>query len=346
MSRDRTIFDTGRFLALTPYDRSNTSDMGNQVQTTDVMAGIVTFNPDLERLAQNLDAIACQVGRAVIFDNGSENADELGELVGRWDNVELISGESNFGIAHALNQLLDVAEGAAASYLLTLDQDSVASGGMVSALKSFMSARVGMVTPLIVDRNKQELAAQDASLPPVQTYKRAARRGAITSGALLSVAAAREAGNFDERLFIDYVDYDLNARLLLAGYEILRVNSVTLLHEVGSARPTWLFTFRRTIDGAWRIERFYSFGHSEQRCYFKARNRVVFSRKYGLRFGLTNEGIWQIPQQIVLTLLFEEQKREKLLAFARGVRDGFRLQLGPEPKRCSTHRSDPAERLL
>ena len=295
----------------------------------DVIAGVVCFNPDLERLRQNLDAITPQVPRVVIFDNGSQNAGELEAMSHGWPNVEVVLNGRNDGIAYALNELLAIASAAGAHFFLSLDQDSVATSGMVDELRGLMGPRVAMSTPLIVDRNKPETAMLDAELPPVERYSHPAWRGALTSGALVSVKAATEVGGFDDRLFIDYVDYDLNARLMLAGYEILRANSVTLLHEVGEARRTWLFTPRRTLSGSWRIERFHSFGHSPFRCYYKARNRVIFTKKYGRQLGVTHEGVWQIPQQVLLTVLFENHKRAKLAAFARGIRDGVRFRVDP-----------------
>ncbi len=294
----------------------------------DVMAGIVSFNPDLERLCENVAAIAPQVSRVVIFDNGSDNADEVTALARRWENVEVLLHPRDGVIAFALNRLIDVAHDQGSRFILTLDQDSVATSGMVETpYYGFTSSEVGIVTPLIVDRNKREKAMTYASLPEFQEYTHAAWRGALTSGSLLSVPAARQVGQFDERLFIDYVDYDLNARLMLAGFSILRANRVTLLHEVGNARPTWLRVPRRTLAGSWHLERFYSFGHSPTRCYYKARNRVIFTKKFAHHFGVTHEGIWQIPQQIVLTVLFEDQKRAKLAAFLRGVYDGIRFRL-------------------
>ena len=41
------------------------------------LAGIVTFNPDIERLNENISAIINQVDKVVVVDNGSENADDI-----------------------------------------------------------------------------------------------------------------------------------------------------------------------------------------------------------------------------------------------------------------------------
>lgn len=211
---------------------------------------------------------------------------------------------------------------------MTLDQDSVCSVGMVATLNAHMDSTVGIVTPYVVDRNKLTLAEYGLlRLPPVERYRQAARRGAITSGSLIPLHVWQEVGGYDERFFIDYVDYDFNQRVMNAGYAILRANRASILHEVGRAQATWLRVPRRTISGRWEVERFYSFGHSPSRCYYKARNRVLFTRKHGRQIGITNEGIWQLPQQIALTLLFESGRNAKFTGFVRGAVDGLRMQL-------------------
>lgn len=296
-----------------------------------IIAGIVTFQPDIDRLRQNLAAISPQVSEVIVYDNGSHNREELSKVVASVSNATVMLGGQNDGIAAALNRLAETALKHGAEYLVTLDQDSVCSDMMVSNLASVMGDRVGvgMVTPYIVDRNKMSMEEFHLlSLPEVERYSQPARRGAITSGALTDLQAWKSVGGFDELFFIDYVDYDFNQRLMDAGYSILRANTTPLLHEVGRANPTWLRVPRKDLGGNWHIEKFFSFGHSPTRCYYKARNRILFTRKHGRKLGLTHEGAWQLPQQIALTVIFEKEKTSKLKAFFRGIRDGIREPLG------------------
>lgn len=295
----------------------------------DIVSGIVTYEPDLERLDQNLSAVARQVEAVVVFDNGSSNRAAVRDLVSKYPNAELMESPNNVGIARALNRIFARAKELEAAWVLTLDQDSVVPPGMVGELQDVANTHptAALISPYIVDRNK--LSADEyrtLALPRIERFNQAARKGAITSGALTNLAAVQAVGGFDDRLFIDYVDYDLNQKLMLAGFEILRANHTHLYHEVGKAEKTWLRVPRRDISGNWHLERFYSFGHSPTRCYYKARNRILFSKKYGRAIGVTNEGAWQIPQQVALTLIFESQRAEKLRAFHRGVRDGMRMR--------------------
>ncbi|MFC7850187.1 glycosyltransferase [Arthrobacter sp. NPDC057388] len=293
-----------------------------------IIASIVTFEPDIHRLRQNLEAIAPQVPNVIIYDNGSSNRDEIERVAAAIPNTAVIYSRTNDGIAAALNRLAEACLERGATHILTLDQDSVCSPAMVSGLAPELGDGVGMVTPYIVDRNKLTLEDyQRLTLPQVERYEQPARRGAITSGAMVSLDAWARIGGFDELFFIDYVDYDFNKRLMDAGYSILRVNTVPLLHEVGRATRTWLLVPRKDLAGRWHVERFFAFGHSATRCYYKARNRVLFTRKHGRTLGITHEGVWQLPQQIALTLMFEKQRSAKLKSFVRGIRDGLMVPL-------------------
>lgn len=299
-----------------------------------IAAGIVTFEPDPTRLYDNLSAIVTQVDRVLIFDNSSHNQEAVRSMAGAFQNVTLTCGAENFGIGYALNRLAEAAQAEGAEWLVTLDQDSVCPPGMVGELKATaIGASIAIVAPYICDRNKLAPMPEElALLPATEVFTQPARRGAITSGSLMRLSAWASVGGFDEAFFIDYVDYDMNQRLMDKGYLLVRNNRTQLLHEVGAARKTWLRVPRKDMSGRWHVERFYSFGHSHVRCYFKARNRVLFTRKYWRKLGITHEGIFQLPQQIVLTLLFEPEKLKKLTAFIRGIRDGIRMELSEDPK--------------
>lgn len=301
-------------------------------------AGVVTYNPDLDRLAENLSAILEQTDKVFIVDNGSQNIADIESAWGRSDRIEIIRNEDNAGIARALNQLCRAAIGEGYDWILLLDQDSVAPDGMLDELERHRAAGVGIVCPQIIDRRR---LGEDTPNPDGETFplKTAARKGAITSGALVSLSAYSAVGGFDDAMFIDYVDYDFNKRLLLSDYDIIRTGSTHLLHECGHMDPTPLRVPRRDQSGRWRLEHFYTFGHSPARCYYKARNRIIYSRKYwGYPHSLEFAGVFQLPFTILLTLIFEDEREEKTKAFVRGIKDGLHFSLD-----SSTPAAPPAQ---
>ena len=103
------------------YDRSN------------VAAGIVTYNPDAQRLAENIAAIRPQVDRVILVDNGSNNAAERLRPFSDAADIQIIFNDQNAGIAAALNQIMRAAEAGGYHWCVTLDQDSVSPDGMVDA---------------------------------------------------------------------------------------------------------------------------------------------------------------------------------------------------------------------
>ncbi|HJG30340.1 MAG TPA: glycosyltransferase [Collinsella ihuae] len=304
---------------------------------THISASIVTFNPDIDRLKENLDAISPQVHAVYLVDNGSKNADEIALLVKGYENAALIKLDENRGLAAAMNVASRQAVRDGSRSMLYLDQDSVSAPGMVRVLARYQGPGIAIVAPQIVDRNK-EGASDPAACLDRKTYKvaSAARKGIITSGALVDLRAFFLVGGYDERFFIDYVDYDLNKRLLLEGFSLIRTGETYLLHECGKAVPTFLIVPRRGQDGRWCLERFCTFGHEAFRCYYKARNRVLFTKKYRLCGGNKGfEGTRQIAVQIILTLLFESDKRAKLKQFMRGIRDGRATAVDPYIPQCA-----------
>lgn len=290
-----------------------------------ISAGIVTYNPDLVRLKENIESVKQQVEKIFIVDNASKNIKDIRRISSEFQ-IKLYVFPENRGIAAALNKLAELSSDEGYWWMLFLDQDSVSTEGMVKKLSRWMDMNVGIVSPKILDRNK-ECKTKDYDSKDVTRIQTAARKGVITSGSLTNLKAWDRVGGFDEKMFIDYVDYDFNERLLLNDYKILKVNTADLIHECGSAKKTWLWTPRKESNGQWRLERFYSFGHSPKRCYYKARNRIYYSRKYWFDVWNKFEGVYQILPQILLTILFEDNKRAKLAAFQRGIRDGIDMRV-------------------
>ena len=96
-----------------------------------LVAGIVTYNPDINRLAENLESIASQVDRIIVVDNGSTEWDSIAATVEHYSALS-VRNATNLGIASALNQMATKALELGSKWLLTLDQDSVCSEGLVA----------------------------------------------------------------------------------------------------------------------------------------------------------------------------------------------------------------------
>lgn len=122
-----------------------------------INGGIVTYNPDIEKLKKNISRIAGQVCKLVIADNGSKNIEDIKRLAAAFENVSVILNYENFGIARALNQIMKWSSNNGGDWTITLDQDSECSDCIIDLYKPYLNKEdVGMLTCRYTDRNLNE----------------------------------------------------------------------------------------------------------------------------------------------------------------------------------------------
>ena len=286
-----------------------------------IIAGIVLFEPKIDRLIANIEAISPQVNCVLIINNGSNES--LSSLMGKIHgvNVHTINNSENIGVAAALNQLLEYAESNGFDWALSLDQDSVAPSNMIREYrKDFNSDNIGLVCPRIDDINNHQM--QFIEIGVESTYK---EDDVITSGSCINVKAAFHIGGFDERLFIDFVDTDFQKRLLLSGYKIVRDNAVVLKHEIGNIKKMRFFGHEIICTN-----------HNALRRYYQVRNRLYFKKKYYGSIALIKEMI-RLFLGTVKIVLFENNKWDKIIATKNGLNDYKRLLRGDTVSRIKTN---------
>jgi len=264
-----------------------------------ICAGIVTYNPQIDRLKENIEAVVPQVEQVLIYDNASENIADIGILAGEFDNVSIIKGNINNGIAKALNELFYEARSLDYSHIITLDQDSVCENNLVEALSKGIGDNVAIVSPKIVYRNNEHISTSDGNNFEIVDW-------VITSASLTSVKAWDDVGGFDENLFIDKVDYDFCVRLHRIGYNIIRANQVRLLHELGNLKTRCILG--RTI---------YVTNHNNFRIYYMVRNSIYLKRNKNM--GSPRVFVTKL---LIKILLFEDDKVNKIKAIKKGIKDG------------------------
>lgn len=271
-----------------------------------ICVGIVLFNPELERLNENLQHIRKQVPLLILVDNGSNNLNDIKKLIWDLPDIILVENKKNLGIAHALNRILKYAQKDDYEWVLTLDQDSVADDKLIEKYKRFLERQpinnIGCLTCNIVDRNfeskKKETGFEEINY-------------CITSGCLMNVEITLNIGGFDESMFIDKVDCDICINLRKHGYRIVRVEFNGLLHEIGHAKQINL-GFRK-----WEL-----YNHSPFRRYYMCRNASYLLKKYHNIYVL--RVFLKEIFQFILVLLFENKKKEKAEKSIKGFIDGFK----------------------
>ncbi|MGL5260624.1 MAG: glycosyltransferase family 2 protein [Lachnospiraceae bacterium] len=272
-----------------------------------IVAGIVLYNPDITRVMENINAIITQVDDLILVDNGSNNISEIEKSVSHLE-LEIIKNTENKGIAKALNQIFDRAIAKEAQWCLTLDQDSVCPKDMIQTYKKYINdPEVGILCPQIKDRNLS------TTLQEVFSEDRLLVKGCITSGSFVKIEAFQEVHGFDERMFIDYVDCDFTVRIqeCKKHFKIYKIQSLTLLHQVGDIQEVNLFGRKEITTN-----------HSAIRRFYYMRNRIYCAKKYPNYVGRKDTFTCSI-KTILLIILFEKNKGKKLFAIMNGIIQGF-----------------------
>ncbi|MBQ8306759.1 MAG: glycosyltransferase [Blautia sp.] len=268
-----------------------------------ILAGIVTYNPSIDRFKECLDAIHSQVKDVYIFDNGSENINEIECLIEKYcDSLILYRNKKNAGIATALARIMEYADRNSYDWVLSMDQDSLLQKGIIDAYRNSikMPSNVGMFTCLIKDRNFEDSKYEKQSKAEIDV------KYCITSGALTSVDAYKKTSGYDEDFFIDCVDFDICYSLREVGFRIIRVNHFGLLHEVGQGENR-RFLWKKIVVYHEKPKRIYYLARNTKRLYKK-------HRSYGLLRLIKKEAAL-----LLRIIVYEDNKKEKLSAFCKGI---------------------------
>lgn len=272
--------------------------------------GIVTYQPDMQRLSENVrNALGNpEAERLIIVDNGSADTTGIKSMAQASNQIDLTENGENLGIARALNQICQQAAGLGYEWVLTLDQDSVMEEAMLSEFTLYTHKEdVGIICPRIEDRNMgRQYARSDKGTEYIDHC--------ITAGNLVRLSAWKAIGGFSEDLFIDGVDFDFCMKMREGGYQILRTNNVCLIQEMGHGKSITL-PFGHQIS---------ILNHSPQRLYYIARNYLYI----GCRHHQFTHWALEVAKRMLIVLIFEQDKWQKLSAMLTGIRHYHKGLLG------------------
>ena len=277
-----------------------------------VVAGIVTYNPDITLLKKNIFAIIDLVNYLIICDNGSANTADIDNLIVELNNPRIIvvkNGE-NKGIAFALNIIMGEGKRRGASWVITLDQDSIAPENIIESNVDLLDSdtNIAIVSCVIEDRNqKHKKPERDIS------NKYSEIETCITSASLTNVEIWQDVGGFDEEMFIDYVDIEYCIRARQHGYRIIRNNEVVLSHAIGNIVEKRLLWFWVTVRN-----------HSAFRKYYQIKNLLYMH--YKLYGKLSLEVYYRLASAYFKVIFYEENKKEKIKKMNQGLKDGFKTK--------------------
>ncbi|MGL5417350.1 MAG: glycosyltransferase family 2 protein [Clostridium sp.] len=272
-----------------------------------VLSSIVTYNPDIKRLKENIESLKSQSDKILIIDNKSDNIGEINELVETYKEIQIIKNLKNDGIAKALNQILIYAKESKSEWVLLMDQDSVIEDRAILKYKKFLKENIEkeimILSPNIVDRNLNEKYVEENKSKEINL--------AITSGTFLNVEKALEIGGFLEKLFIDYVDFEFSLRAKKYNYKIYKIYNIKLLHELGQRE------YKKILGRKFDVT-----NHNPKRRYYLIRNKIYIYKNYLHIFPkICIRNIMSTIKVIGKIILCEKNKKENIVNILEGIKD-------------------------
>ena len=264
----------------------------------DICAVIVSYNPS-DIILSNIESLLSQVEKCVVVDNGSENIHKIvKDLKSKVFDVAVLPLEKNHGIAYALNRGYEYCINHEYRLMLTMDQDTVLDTHAVEKLLLALNSKKANAVGINWDKKISEDKSVDFL---------------ITSGNLVEVESIEKIGGYDEKLFIDSVDFDFSLRLIEHGYKLLKVADAYANHAIGEGLTVKFFGKKITY-----------FTHSPERYYYISRNHYYILQKYSKHIVFClKKRICFLYDKIRMVLL-DEQRCEKMDMIRRGKRD-FKL---------------------
>lgn len=272
-----------------------------------VAAVVTTFNADYS-IRQHLAQIAGQVYVVIIVDDSGDPARAHAMNYAGIANTVVLMNEDNLGIAAALNRGIAQAAKMGCDWVITLDDDTHVSTSYVADVCSFIRAGAPSSAGLFA-------CSRDSGKPSENLHGAgfAYKRTLITSGCVFELQTFQDIGGFDERLFIDLVDFDFCTKLRKSGRSIILLDKVGMDHRVGNSRAVRLLGQQVVI-----------YNHAPFRLYYQMRNVFSFTRKH-LAFDplLSLYLLLDVFRLPLKALFFEPEKRARFFYLATGLVDGL-----------------------
>ncbi len=274
-----------------------------------VVAVVVTYNSQIERLGESLSILASQC-TVVVVDNSTKASfrEEIRSVCERFNVFNLSLGD-NFGIARAQNIGIAWARANSAVDILLMDDDSIPSTSLVADLiKARRSSQLNLVviSARTVDENGEDIsncaAKNSGGLTPCSEL--------TSSGTLISSKVFDRVGVFDERLFIDCVDFEWGWRAMALGVSLVLCDDATIQHKLGE------------------VTRFGLRLPSPIRHYYQYRNVSMMIVRSVAPFAWRFQQLLKLPIKLFLILVIGDRRLERLRYVAWGLYDFFCGQAG------------------
>lgn len=277
-----------------------------------ILAIVVLYNPDIALLQKNLSAFYQHVDKILLWNNNSveESTEKIKQIVQKQENILLLQRNKNEGIATALNYGWEYARNNGYTAILSMDQDSVFHNFELFKKK-------------VEERWTREglclcgpICTPEVSVPTKDYFIK--KNHIITSGMLVPVTLLNQVDGYCSDFFVDGIDIDLCVKARQHHYLSFIYEGAYLTQIYGI--PQSKKVFGKVLHSA---------GYPPHRLYEIFRNHIIIYRRYHYPADILIHILYLYVLGFVLkgVFLIEGQKKDKLQAVWRGIKDGFNMKL-------------------
>ncbi len=299
------------------------------------VAAYITAYEDPEAVSLCVQAIKSQslpVQSIFIVDNSQDKT--VSKLEFNDESIIIQYYPENIGVAGGFNLAIAWAIEQGYDFLWAFDQDSIVEQNCLSKLLTIYNNLsnsnylISIIAPTAIDLRSEQIvdgAVFDrdrfsAYKPP--SYEQPFECDSpITSGSLISIAAAQTISLPRTDLFIDGIDFEYGMRLKKQGFHNLIVPQAMMKHNFGN--PTKVRWLNRELV----FQQYTALRH-----YYICRNHTYLETRYAQGWHQLKTCLWRtkyLLKTIILITLYEpEGKHLKIWACLLGTYHGLKGKLG------------------
>lgn len=265
-------------------------------------AGFTLFYPSKEEIEVVLNYSKI-FDKIYIFDNTDKfEKQQINELEFKNnDKIKYLSTGQNLGLSVALNQICKISYNDGFEYVCLFDQDSYISNDDLKKIFNIVANNndefVGIFCPEIIYDDNIKNANTENSIVEINW--------SITSGSFINLKIFDITSGFDEKYFIDRLDFDYCFYLRERNYKIIQIKNTFLYQQLGEKR----IVFGMNISE-----------HNAIRHYYVFRNRLYFylSKQFSF-FNVFKVIILSIKH--FFTILLESNSKRKIKILWKSISD-------------------------
>lgn len=269
---------------------------------------VVAYHAQPDAVLENIKTYGDYADPLILWDNTERCDNDWSSLRKVYPEVIVCQYGENIGLASAYNAAAKLASQRGCTHLMTMDQDS-AFVNVDEYIKQIPPPNsVYGIIGVSVNRSDYQSLNQHITGHTCQ------------SGSTFSLLMLDAIGGFRDDFFIGMVDAEICLRASGRGYLAMEAGRCTIRHHIGSGRSVSILGLSTHVSD-----------YNALRHYYDTRNRIIMWHEFpddcGWRFK--TKFFANRLKVIAKILLFEDDKRSKVLAILRGLYHGAMNQPVP-----------------